>query len=400
MLNLKNIDTKIVLKVLFTGLLMLDVTNAWAQNNPAVPQMAGQKMFQSDSQLTYFNQDRYEMVELASPEFAEAPKNVILFIGDGLGVTHVSAALTVNGGQLNLNHMKHIGFSQTQSKDRYVTDSAAGGTAIATGQRVNNGAIAMDASGEPIPSILHISEQNGKATGLVATSDIAHATPASFIAHQPSRSMYEEIAADFLKTDIDLFIGGGLNNFANRSDGVDLTLALKEKGYQVFYSLEESACASKAPMAVFTAPGHNPEYDERGNMLELATKKAIEVLSKDENGFFVMIEGSQIDWASHHNITPYLLGEVLDLDKAVGVALEFAAQNGETLVIVTSDHETGGLALHDGSYEHGFIEARYSSDNHTGVMVPVFAYGPGAELFLGIYDNTDIFHKIHSLFGF
>lgn len=354
----------------------------------------------ADSLATFTNTAKHEIVELGSPKFKKAPKNIILFIADGMGTAQLFGAITANGGSLNIHHMKHIGFTTTQSANNFVTDSGAGGTAIATGQKVNNGAISVNQSNEPLPTILQISSKNGKATGLVATSGITHATPASFIAHQPSRNMYEEIAADFLKTDIDIFIGGGLNHFKNRKDGRDLTVELKNKGYRIYTDLESASVDNKSPMAIFTAEGHNPQFDTRGEMLTQATQKAIEVLSANKNGFFVMIEGSQIDWGGHANSTPYIVGEVLDTDRAIGAALKFAAQNRETLVIVASDHETGGMTINDGSFDALTVTARYTTTDHTAVMVPVFAYGPGAEEFMGIFDNTDLFKKMMKLFGF
>jgi alkaline phosphatase len=353
-----------------------------------------------DSLASYTNPKPHKVVELQNRQFGKTPKSIILLIGDGMSATQIFAGITANGGRLNLNHMKHIGFTQTQSADNYITDSAAGGTAIATGQRVNNGVIALNADGQPIPSILQISDKNGKATGLVSTSGITHATPASFIAHQTSRNMYEAIAADFLKTDIDIFIGGGLEHFNQREDGRDLTKDLNKKGYQVFTSLKASAGATKAPMAIFTAEGHNADYSDRGEMLTDATRKVLEVLSADPNGFFVMIEGSMIDWGGHDNSTPYIVGEMLDFDRAIGAALEFAAKDGETLVIVTADHETGGMTINGGSFKEHTVTAKYTSPDHTAVMVPTFAYGPGAEAFIGIYDNTDLFVKMMNLFGY
>lgn len=353
-----------------------------------------------DSLTTFTNPEKHQIVDLPQVKFRKKPKNIILFIGDGMGVAQIFAGITANGGSLNLNHMKHIGFSQTQSTNNYITDSAAGGTALACGTRTNNGVIGMDPEGKPVKSILHISEENLKATGLVSTSAITHATPASFIAHQPSRNMYEAIAADFLKTDIDLFIGGGEDHFKERQDNRDLTEELKTKGYSVFSGLDAAQETSKAPMAIFTAGEHNPAYPERGEMLPEATKKAIDVLKQDKNGFFLMVEGSQIDWGGHDNSTPYIVHEMLDMDRALGIALSYACENRETLVIVTADHETGGMTINGGNFEKGSVTARYTSTGHSAVMVPVFAYGPGAEEFLGIYDNTDVFNKIKRLFGF
>jgi alkaline phosphatase len=152
---------------------------------------------------------------------------------DGMSLPHLHAALTANKGKLFLENFKHMGFLKTHSSDNYITDSAAGGTALSTGTKTNNGAIGVDVNKKKVTTILEEAENKGMATGLVSTSAITHATPASFIAHQESRNMYEEIAADFLKTDIDVFIGGGYKHFTERKDGRNLVEELKEKGYQV-----------------------------------------------------------------------------------------------------------------------------------------------------------------------
>jgi alkaline phosphatase len=137
--------------------------------------------------------------------------------------------------------------------------------------------------------------------------------------------------------------------------------------------------------------------DERGDMLPVATNTAIDILSNNKKGFFLMVEGSQIDWGGHAGSTIYIVEEMLDFDRTVGKALEFAANNKETLVIVTADHETGGMAIVDGNYETGMVKGEFPTGSHTGVMVPVFAYGPGAEQFTGIMDNTDIPNRIRKL---
>lgn len=333
--------------------------------------------------------------------FKKRPKNIILFIGDGMGVAQVFAGITANGGVLNLNNMKTIGFSQTQSADNYVTDSAAGGTALSTGKRTYNGAIGVDESGQPLTTILEYAERNNKATGLVSTSAITHATPASFIAHQPQRSMYEEIAADFLNTDIDVFIGGGADFFTKRQDGRNLVLELNKKGYNVGYNVDEVAAHTEGKLAVLTAVGHNPGYRDRGDMLTKATSKAIEVLSNaDSKGFFLMVEGSQIDWGGHQNDASYVTGEVLDMDKALAKAIAFAVEDRRTLVIVTADHETGGMSIVDGDQSKGYVNAGFTTGHHTAIMVPVFAFGAGADEFKGIYKNTDVFEKMYKLFKF
>lgn len=321
-------------------------------------------------------------------------KNIILMIGDGMGIAQIYSGITANGS-LNLEKFKYIGFSKTYSTDNYVTDSGAGGTAISTGYKTKNGAIAVDTLGNNLKTILEIAEEHKMYTGLVSTSSITHATPASFIAHNISRNNYQQIAEDFLKTDIEVFIGGGKQDFINREDKKDLIKELVKKEYQITDTITDLKNITKGKLAGFTAKGHNPSIiNGRGNMLPIATEKAIELLEQGPNGFFLMVEGSQIDWGGHDNDTKYIVTEMLDFDKAIGVALDFAEKDGNTLLIITADHETGGMAINSGNFKTGQVDAAYSTHGHTGVMVPVFAYGPGAENFMGIYQNTGIFYKM------
>ncbi len=355
-----------------------------------------------DIKETYINNEFHEVQKVSSANFetGQKPKNIILMIGDGMGTAQLFATYTANGGTLNITNMPFSGFVTTQSADDYTTDSAAGGTALSTGQRTYNGAIAIDVNKKPIPTILEIAEKYGKATGLVSSSAITHATPASFIAHNESRNNYEAIAADFLKTDIDIFIGGGKEFFEKREDGRNLLEELKAKNYQIFDSISEAHGSEEPPLAILTAPKHNSTWPERGELIPQGTAKAINVLRQDKDGFFLMVEGSQIDWGGHANNTAYIVKEALDFDKAVGVALQMAAKDNETLIIVTADHETGGMSIDGGNFEKGEVHAKYTTGGHSAVMVPVFAYGPGAEHFTGVMRNTDIFHKMMTLFEF
>ena len=329
------------------------------------------------------------------------PKNVILMIGDGIGVSQVSAALYVSNDKLNIARCNYIGFVKTSSNNKLLTDSGASGTAMATGIKTNNGYVGVDPEGKPVRTILEIAEDNGLSTGLVATSYITHSTPASFIAHNSSRNDYESIALDFLKTDIDVFIGGGRKHFAEREDGRNLIDSLIAREYHVVFDTLEMEQSGSDKLAALLYDEHPPKYSEgRGNMLLKASLKALDILNTNDNGFFIMIEGSQIDWAGHDNDYDYLISEMIDFDNAVGAVLDFAEQDGETLVIITSDHETGGFGITGGDLMKGTLTGSFLSDEHTATLVPLFAYGPGAEEFTGIYDNTEIFHKLMKAFGF
>lgn len=327
------------------------------------------------------------------------PVNIILMIGDGMGITQVYSGFTVNHGHLNLFQCNHIGFSKTYSSSDYITDSAAGATAFSTGSKTYNGAIGLNKDSLPVRTILEYAEEKGLSTGLVSTSAITHATPASFIAHQVSRDNYEGIAADFLKTDIDVFIGGGSDHFCIRKDKRNLFTDLRKKGYQVIFSMDSIRNTTSGKLAGFTARQHDPSMlDGRGDVLPAATQTAMNILSNNRKGFFLMVEGSQIDWGAHANNADFVAAEVIDFDQAIGKALDFAKKDGHTLVIITADHETGGMSLLGGDLQNGTQIAKFASTDHSGVMVPVFAFGPGAELFQGVQENTDLFFKMMSLY--
>ena len=330
----------------------------------------------------------------------EHPKNIILMIGDGIGVAQLYTAYAAKKDNLNIKRCPVAGLVNTSSADDLITDSAAAGTAMATGEKTNNGHIGVDQNGNALKSILEIAEEKGKATGLIATSAITHATPASFIAHHPDRHEYEALALDFLKTDIDVIIGGGKKYFTDREDGLNLIDSLQTNNYSLVFNMNEMQEFKGDKIAAFIFEEHGPKvFEGREHYLEKASAGAIEILKKDEDGFFLMIEGSQIDWGGHDQDLRYVTEESIDFDEAVGKVLDFAEQNGETLVIVTSDHETGGLTITGGDLNSGKIEGHFSTDHHTPVFVPLFAYGPGAENFGGLYENTEIFDKMMKAFG-
>ncbi len=329
------------------------------------------------------------------------PKNVILLIGDGMGIAQLYAGYIAKKGHLNAERCKYIGLQKTYSANELITDSGAAGTALATGHKTNNKMIGMTPDGKPVNSILYYAEQNQKTTGLVVACAMTHATPASFVAHEPSRYNNEEIAADFMDIEVDVLIGGGLTDFTKRKDGRNLVDEMKAKGYTFAANMDEVKNFNGEKLAAFLYDGHPPYYAKgRGEMLTEGTLKAIETLSKDEDGFFLMIEGSQIDWAGHKNQNKMLVQEVIDFDNVIGTVLDFAEKDGETLVIITADHETGGYAINGGDLETGKVKGDFTSINHSAVMVPVLAYGPQAETFIGFMQNTDIFIKMYNAFGF
>lgn len=327
-------------------------------------------------------------------------KNVIVMIGDGMGVSQVYAGLTGNKGSLNLEKSQFVGFSKTYSSNNYITDSAAGGTAIACGTKTKNGAIGVDAEGNPVQSMAEYAAENGLAAGVVASCAITHATPASFVAHQLNRNMQEEIAVDFVNSDLTLFIGGGKKYFDARSDSINLLEQLKAKGFQVAFTMDEVKQTTSGKLAALVAEEHPAAYPERGEFLPESVQAAINILKSNDKGFFLMVEGSQIDWAGHSNDKDGIVNEMLDFDRAIKVAFDFADQNPNTLVVITADHETGGMSLTGGDLTKGEVETNFGSTGHTAVMVPVFAYGAGAKEFAGIYQNSDILSKVIKLYGF
>ena len=335
----------------------------------------------------------------------ERPKNIILMVGDGMGLTQITAGLYSNDNQLNLERFPAVGLHKSYSSDNLVTDSAAGATAFSAGRKTYNGAIGVDPDGKALYTILEEAEDQGLATGLVSTSTIVHATPASFIAHEKQRSFYEAIAADFLDTEIDLFIGGGKKYFDRREDNRNLLDELRENGYHVSSyfdkKLEAVTIDYTQNLAYLTADSDPLTYEQGRKYLKPASELACDFLDKRgaNDGFFLMIEGAQIDWGGHANNTDYIITEMLDFDRAIGAVMDFAEADGNTLVIVTADHETGGFAINPGS-THDTIVGAFTSDYHTAALIPVFAYGPGAELFNGIYENTAIYHKMRQAYGF
>ncbi|GAA3767714.1 hypothetical protein GCM10022423_20750 [Flavobacterium ginsengiterrae] len=330
----------------------------------------------------------------ASAFAKKKPKNVILLIGDGMGLTQIYSGYTANKGQLSLFNIPTQGFSITKASDSYITDSAAGATAMATGNKTNNRFISVDENGKPLELITQQLAKKGYKTAVISAGNITDATPAAFYAHQPERSYSEPIANDFLSNPSDILIGGGQKEFISRKDGKDLSKALIEKGYTFSDKFNSLDTIKNSRFVVLEDAAVVSMKNGRGDFLTKSFKKAVNTFSKTKNPFFMMAEGAQIDYGGHQNNVEYVVREMLDFDKLVGQAMEFVDQNPETLLIVTADHETGGLSLIDGSIEKGYVHGSFSTNDHTAVPVPVFAYGAGAQNFSGVYQNTAIYTKI------
>ena len=343
-------------------------------------------------------------------------KNVILMIGDGMGLSQMSSIYYFNDGERpNFSRFKTIGLINTSSAKEKITDSAAGATAFATGRKSYNGAVSVDTNGRDLPNFIEVIQKKEISSGLVATSSITHATPACFYAHAKSRSQAEDIALQLPQSGVDFFAAGGLKFFNKRSDKINLLRELVKKGYVVdTVALDPKANLqrTKSYGYLLAQDGMKSKLNGRGDFLTDATELACDYLNKTDKGFFLMVEGSQIDWEGHSCNGDGIIEEVKDFDKAIGAALDFAKQDGETLVIVTADHETGGFALapkaKDGQWQYNDIdptfykgadEANMKYAAHTTTLIPVFAYGPKSNYFAGIYQNNEIYHKIMAATG-
>ncbi|KIL42680.1 alkaline phosphatase [Jeotgalibacillus soli] len=392
-----------------------------------------------------------------------AVKNVILMIPDGFSSSQ-AAAYRWFKGENSIMDMHLVGMMKTYSANTAVTDSAAAGTAMATGEKTNNGMISMSPNGKEFKTILEESKENGKAAGLVVTSAITHATPAAFGSHVASRSDQEKIAPQLIEQDIDVLFGGGARYFSE-----SMMKGAAGKGYTIIKSrdaLKKSGEMDKV-IGLFTEEALATALERsRKNQPSLAemTSSAIEILTQNKDGFFLMVEGSQIDWAGHANDAAWSMHEIKDFEGAVKAALNFAEQDKQTLVVIAGDHETGGMTVgsndqydvnmdvirnviatgdkmaeelsNDRSNAREVVEKnttlkitdkqeqlikeateenlpmtinRIISDKaligwttsvHTGVDVPVYAYGPKYEKFAGLINNTDIAHKLAEAMDF
>ncbi|MDE6445328.1 MAG: alkaline phosphatase [Alistipes sp.] len=331
-------------------------------------------------------------------------RNVVYMIGDGMGLAQVSLLqIAEDYRPTAFDRAQGIALITTRSANNRVTDSAAAGTALSTGTKTNNASLGIDPAGEPLVPMSVCAREQGMRTGLVVTCYLHHATPGAFYAHVSNRSQTDSITCDMVRSDIDLLFGGGRKALnVPLPEGGTRFDALRAKGYRVALEPEQIDTLSGLPAVAAVAEKHLPVAAERGDYLPRATRKALELLSADnDKGFFLMVEGSQIDMACHGNDAPRVLDEMRDFEQAVAAAMDFADTHPGTLVVVTADHETGGLTLPSGKDDFTLPESgvrtEFSTGGHSASIVPVYLYGTGAGRIRGLMDNTDLARQLKAI---
>ena len=349
--------------------------------------------FAEDDKYTMLNP--YETVSVQEPK-GKKVKNIIFMIGDGMGLEQISAAWVCNGGKLNLDNFTNVGIQRTYSANKLVTDSAAAGTALATGHKTDNGMISMTPDTVAVKSLAEEAMEKGKRAGAAVTCRVNDATPAVFFSHTATRKNQEDIVEQMANSGVYFLSGGGTKFWRDREDGKDITEVVKAKGYSYVETKEDLMAVERGPVvALMDSYELKPSLD-RGDILPASVAKALELLD-NRKGFFLMVEGSMIDDGGHDNKAGHTMEEIFDFDKTIGLVLEWAAKDGETLVIVTGDHATGGMTLLSGDIDDKRIRVNFSTTGHNGIALPVFAWGPHSEDFVGIYENTELSDRIRAL---
>lgn len=332
-------------------------------------------------------------------------KNVIVFIGDGMGLGAVSAWMVdQNYAMTCFDRAQFVGLCKTYSKNNRVTDSAASATALATGNKTDNGMIGMLPDETKVQNLTEYAKAMGKSTGIVVTSHVVDATPAGFIAHQKSRDDRDEITEDLVELKPDVLAGGGRKYFErNKSkNGRSLLEEMKDAGYTYVETPEDFTATSKTPvLALFADGSYSMAIDHGTDYLSDVTSHAIDLLDDDKNGFFLMVEGSHIDHAAHAGNAEQLMFEMEEFDKAVNSAFDYAQTHDGTLVIVTADHETAGVYVlsNDKDFTKGEsgVKVGFATGSHTASLVPLYAFGASAYKFSGVMENTDVCKRIMSV---
>lgn len=317
----------------------------------------------------------------------------MLVIADGTGIGQHTLSYYHNERYAPAA-FQHVGLMATHPSNRKkVTDSAAGATALATGVKTCKGAIAMDDNQQPLKTVLEYAREKGLATGLVATSTIISATPAAFAAHVDSRSRHDEIARQMVNAGVTVLFGGGRMYFLSKAEGgeqeTDLLDDIAASGVQVVTSLEEPIDENQPVIGLFAEKGLPPSNEGRQPTTTAMALRALEILGHDPDGFFLMVEESQMDWGGHDNDYDYVKSEMASLNDLIDALLAYQAAHPQVLVVLVADHETGGLALQNKATGNGLIAA-WTTKDHTSNLVPIFATGPGGEAFDAVVDNTFI----------
>lgn len=331
-------------------------------------------------------------------------KNLIYMIGDGMGLAQVSLLMIERGYEpVSFDRAQNIALISTYSANNRVTDSAAAGTALAAGHKTDNGMLGQTPDGTPVESMIALAARDGRPTGEVVTSSLQHATPAAFYAHVADRDDDGHITEWLVRSGVDVLFGGGAGRISD-----DQLAAFRSEGYRIVKNLEETRDIVSGKVLGLFARKHLPSaLKGRGDYLPRATEKALEILGANAQesgqGFLLMVEGSQIDWAGHANDAELLLAEMSDFDRAVGVAMDFADTHPGTLVVVTADHETGGLSIpsndEDFHLSDSGVSYEFSTGGHSGTLVPVYLYGTGAGRINGILDNAELSKRLMQLLG-
>ncbi|AUC21975.1 MULTISPECIES: alkaline phosphatase [Polaribacter] len=334
----------------------------------------------------------------------EEPLNIIFMIGDGMGLAQISTAFYFGKETPNFEQFKNIGFIKTPSTSHTITDSAAGATAFSTGEKTYKRAIGMSKDSLPLPTILETLQKEDYQTGFVTLTPITHATPASFYAHVKDRDLHEDIALDLVKSNVDFFAGGGLKYLKRRTDKKDLYTELIAKNYKLDSVSLSKFDVNKKNGYLLAEEGLPSKTEGRKSFLQDATQLGLDYFTKKGKPFFFMIEGSYIDWGGHAMDAELLKQEVLDFDKTIGLVLRYIKKHPNTLLVVTADHETGGVSIGksymideetgEKSEEVDNVSINFNNDQHSGTLIPVFAKGKGSENFQGIYENNEIYHKM------
>ena len=350
------------------------------------------KQKEEEKTLQYYaTPNPYEIVDVAMPPVDNEVRNVIIMIGDGMGLEQVSCAWVLNHGKLNLDRFPSIGLSRTWCTNELITDSGAGGTALAAGVKTAYSHVGTAADSTDLASVLVKAKELGKKTGVAVTCHFADATPCDFCCHNEYRYNQDDLIADYVTCGVDYLSGGGLDWFTvKRKDNRDITREMAAAGYTVALT-EEELIAADLPVIGILAPDNLPVAMERGDLYRRTVARGLDILSREsgDQGFVMMLEGSCIDDWLHGNDIEKAMEELLDFDRTIGDVLTWAAADGHTLVVVTADHNTGALTLQDGNLEEGRIGVAFGSESHNGIAVPVYAWGPGSDAFTGIRDNAE-----------